>query len=94
MKGFELEEDKATYKWWRSTHLINFSNEACKNIAANYLKVGNESMRVISFWKMAKGKLPHLSYIFGKPSPLGTEFKIVSCYITGTLLFVEFHIGK
>ena len=43
---------------------------------------------------MAKGNLPHLSYIFRKLEPLDTEFKTVACSVTGALLFIEFHRGK
>ena len=58
--------------FWRSKCLIYGLNEANKNIAASYLKFGDESMSVISFRATAKGNLPHLSYIFRKPEPLGT----------------------
>ena len=64
-------------------------NEVCKNIAASYLKVGDKSISAISFWKTAKGNLPHLSYIVHKPEPLGTEFKTFACYVTWDLLFVK-----
>ena len=74
--------------------LINGFNEACKNIAASYLKVGDESMSAIRFRTTAKGNLPHLSYIFCKTYPLGTEFKKIACYVTGVLLFIEVKRGK
>ena len=48
-------------------------------------------MSEISFWSMAKGKLTHLSYIFCKPDPLGTEFKTVACSVTGALISIEVH---
>ena len=37
---------------------------------------------------------PLVSYIFCKPDPLGKEFKKFSLYVTGALLFIEFHRGK
>ena len=43
---------------------------------------------------MAKGNLLHLSYIFRKPDPLGTEFKTVACSVTGALLFIKLQRGK
>ena len=58
--------------------LIHGFNAACKNIAAIFLKVGDESMSAIIFRKTAKGDLPHLPYIFHKPELLGTEFKKVA----------------
>ena len=67
-----MEEYKATAEWWRAKFLIYGFNEARKNIAASFLKVGDESMSAIRFWKTEKGNVPHLSYIFHKPEPLGT----------------------
>ena len=64
------------------------------NIAASFLKVGDESMSAIRFRTTAKGNLPQLSYIFRKPEPLGTEFKTVACSVTGALLFIEVQRGK
>ena len=51
-------------------------------------------MSAIRFWTMAKGNLPHLSYIFRKPEPLGIEFKTVACSVTWALLFIEVQRGK
>ena len=61
---------------------------ACNNIAASFLKVGDESMSSIRFQKTAKGYLPPLSYIIRKPEPLETAFKTVACSITGAFLFI------
>ena len=66
--------------------LFDGLNEACKNIYASYLKVGDESISEICIWTTAKG---NLSYILRKPEPIGTEFKSVACSITGALLFIE-----
>ena len=88
-----MEEDKATYEWRREKFLIDGFNGEC-NIVASYLKVGDESMSTINFPMKAKWNLPHLSYIFRKPEPLGTEFKTVACYVTGALLFIEVQRGK
>ena len=62
--------------------LIDGFNDACKNIAAIYLKVGDESMSEIRFWTTAKGNLPHFTYILRKPDPLWAEFKTVACSVT------------
>ena len=74
--------------------LIDGLNVACNNIYASSLKVGDESMSAILYQKMAKGYLPHLSYIFWKPDPLGKEFNKVACAVTGPLLFIEVQRGK
>ena len=42
--------------------LFDEFNTACNNIAASFLKVGDESMSAIRFQTTAKGNLPHLSY--------------------------------
>ena len=73
-QGFESEADKAKCEWWRAKLLIDGFNTTCKNIAASFLKVGDESMSAIRFWTTSKGNLPHLSFILRKPEPLGTEF--------------------
>ena len=72
-----------TYEWLRAKHLFDGFNTACKNIAASFLKVGDESMSAIRFWTTAKGNLLNLSYIFRKPDPLGTKFKTFACSVTG-----------
>ena len=74
--------------------LIDGFNTACKNIAASFLKFEDESMSAIRFQTTAIGDLPHLSYIFCKPEPLGKEFKKVACSVTGAFLFIEVHRGK
>ena len=53
-KGFELEEDKETYEWWRERLLIDGFNYACKNIAVSSLNVGDDSTSAIIFWTTAK----------------------------------------
>ena len=74
--------------------LINGFNAACKNIAAMFLRVVDESMSEIRFRTTANGKLSHLYYIFRKPETMGTDFKKVSCSVTGALIFIEVYIGK
>ena len=83
-----------TDEWWRAKLLFDGFNTACKNIAASFLKVGDESMSAIRFRTMAKGNLLHLSYILEKPDPLGTKFKTVACSVTEALLFIEVQRGK
>ena len=76
-------------EWWRAKLLFDGINTACKNIVASFLKVGDESMSAIRFRLTAKGNLPHLSYIFRKPDPPGTNLNTVACYVTWALLFIE-----
>ena len=89
-----MEADKATDEWWRGNLLIGGFNMECKNVAASFLKVGGESMSAIRFRTTEKGNLPHLSYIFRKPEPLGTDCKTVACSFIGALLLIESQRGK
>ena len=66
---------------------INGFGEACKNIAASYLKVGDESTGKIRFQTTAN--LPHFSYICCKTEALGKEFNTVACSVIGNLIFIE-----
>ena len=93
-QGFDSEADKETDEWWRVKLLIDGFNTEFNNIAASFLKVGYESMSAIRFRTTAKGNLPHLSYIFCKPEPLGVEFKTVACSVKGVFIFIEVQIGK
>ena len=74
--------------------LIYGFNETCKNTSDIYLEVGNESVSVIRFCTKEKGNSPHLSYIFCKPEPLGTELKTMACSVTGSLFFIYIYRGK
>ena len=74
--------------------LIDGFTEVCSNIAVSYLKVGDESMSAMRFCTTSKGDLPHLSYIFRKTEPLGTEFKTVDCSVKGSLIFFDTQQGK
>ena len=57
------------------------------------MKVGYDSMSAICFWTTEKRNLPRLSYIFRTPEPLRTEFKTVTCSVTGEFIFVELQKG-
>ena len=74
--------------------LIYGFNEACKDIPASYLKVGDESMSEICFCTTEKGNLTNLSYMLCNPEPLETEFKTVSGYFTGSLLLIDTQRGE
>ena len=74
--------------------LIYGFTEAYNNTAASYMKVGDESMRVISFRKIEKGNLPHLYYILHKMKPLGKDFNTFTFYVTWASLFIELQRGK
>ena len=51
-------------------------------------------MSDIQFFTTSKGDLPHYSYIFRKPDPLGTEMKNVACSMLGTMLHLDIQRSK
>ena len=58
------------------------------------LKKADELMRAIQFCTTPKGYLPHYSYIFRNPEPLGTEMNNVACSRLGTMLYLDIQRGK
>ena len=57
-------------------------------------KMENEPMSAIRFCTTPKGDLPHYSYIFRKPDPLGTDMKDVVLSRLGEMLYLEIQKGK
>ena len=51
-------------------------------------------MSSMRFRTTPKGDLPHYSFIFRKPEPLGTEMKNVACSRLGTMLHLDIQKGK
>ena len=74
--------------------LIDGFNELCRQIASGREKTADESMSAIRFRTTPKVDLPHNSYIFRKPEPLGTEMKNVACSRLGMMLHLEIQKGK
>ena len=74
--------------------MIDGFNEACSNVASSYLKFEDESMSAIQFRTTSKGELPHLSYIPRNPELLGTDFKTISCSVTGALILLDIQRGN
>ena len=64
-------------------------DELFNNISSSYLKFVNQSIIAIYFYTTEKGKLPHLSYIFFKPEPMGIESNTLDCDFTGILILLE-----
>ena len=74
--------------------MIDGLNEACSNIASNYLNVGDDSMSAVLFFTAPKGNLYHLSYISCKPEPLGTKFNTVAYSVTESLILIKIQMRK
>ena len=63
--------------------IIGFNNKRAQDIAASHCKVHDESMSSFRPRTTKTGGLPFLSFILRKPKPLGTEFKVTACTVTG-----------
>jgi len=60
-----------------------FNDIRPKMIAASVIKLLDESMPAWCPRKDKTGGLPNISFILRNPEPLGTEFKSMSCFVTG-----------
>ena len=85
---------KVTDNFWKIYRLIDRFNESCRQISSGIGKTADESMSAIQFRNISKGYLPHYSYIFGKPEPLGTEMKNVACSRLGMMLHMDIQKEK
>ena len=75
-------------------HMDEFNANRIKTVAASRYKTMDESMSAFRPRKTKNGNLPHLSFIFRKPEPLGTELKTVGCSKTKIMLHMEIQKGK
>jgi hypothetical protein len=100
MKYYRFREIKkyfpfAFYDWskeeedpWHPIGLLvdGFNENRNRTIAASFMKLLDELMSAFVLQTTALGGLPHLSYIYRKPKPLGTEGKVEACGETGELI--------
>ena len=54
----------------------------------------DESMSTIRSHTNPKCDLPHCSYIFRKPEPLGVDMNDMACYGLGNMLYPKIQKGK
>ena len=85
---------KVTDNFWKICGLIDGFNESRRHIASGREKTADESMSAILLRTTPKGDLPHYSYIFRKPEPLGTEMKNVALSRLGMVLHLDIQKGK
>ena len=71
-------DDKSDEGPWARIRLLidGFNDNRRKNIAASIKKIMDESMCAFIPRTTKTGGLPTISFIFWKPEPLGTEFKV------------------
>jgi hypothetical protein len=98
MAFYRFKEIKAIFPWafqdkskdddpWNMIMLMVDGYNASRHswIAASARKTLDESMSAWCPQTSKAGGLPHLSFILRKPEPLGTEFKVIACAVTGKL---------
>ena len=69
---------KGTNNFWKVCGIIDGFNESCRQISSGVGKMADKLMSAMQFCTITKGDLPHYSYIFRKPEPLGTEMNNVA----------------
>ena len=81
--------------WWRWSKAIEDFNDRRKDLLSrSYTLILDECM---SAWKphtSATGRLRNISFVIRKLKPLGTEFKVVCCPVTGCMIAIEIQRGK
>ena len=92
--SFVDQSVKVTGNFWKIRGLIDGFNKSRSQIASGREKTADESMSAIRFLTTPIGDLPHYSYIFVKPDPLGTEMKNVACSRLGKMLHLDIQKGK
>ena len=65
-----------------------------RQISSGVINISNESISTIRFCTTYKGNLPHYSYIFRFPEPLGAKNKNVACSKLGNMLYLGIQIGE
>jgi len=87
-------QSKEDNDWWMISLAVDKFNVNCQcHMRASLIKTMDESMSAFHLQTWSTGNLPHLSFIMQKPKDLGTEFKFVTCPMTGILLHLEIQKG-
>ena len=84
---------KGTANSWKIHGLTDRLNDLRRKIASTEGKTADESMSAIRFRTTPRRDLPHHSYIFRKPEPLGTDMKNVAWSRLGTMLHLDIQKG-
>jgi hypothetical protein len=81
------EEDAEEYDPWNMVLLLVDGYNVTRHswIAASVRKTLDESMSAFRPRTSKTGGWPNISFILRKPEPLGTEFKVIACAVTGEL---------
>ena len=85
---------KGTDNFWKIRGLIDVFNESRRHIYSGVKKWHMRWWVPYDFIPPPKGDLPHYSFIFRKPEPLGIDTKNVACSMLGTMLYLYIQKGK
>ena len=84
---------KVADTFWKVRGVVDGFNKSRSQIDSGVGETADYSMSTIHFRTTPKGYLPHYSYIFRNPDPLGEEINNVACYKLGTVLHLEIQKG-
>ena len=85
---------KGTDNFWKVRGLIYGFSELRRQISYGVGKTADALMSAMRFCTTPKEYLPHYSYIFMRPEPLGIETKNMDFYMLGTMLQLDIQQGK
>ena len=86
------EEDD---KWYMISWFVEaYNKKRRETVAASRALTIDESMTAWKPRTSKTGGLPNISYIMRKPEPLGIEWKVTCCTVTGIILKLEIMRGK
>ena len=90
-RSFQDKQAEMTGDPWHMVLLMvdGFNSNRHQVVASSAEKVLDECMSAYQPQTTKTGNLPHLSYVLRKPKPLGTEFKVAACPVTGLLISIE-----
>jgi hypothetical protein len=86
-KAAEEDAEEGSYDPWNMVLLLvnGYNKNRHDWVAASVRKTLDESMSAFRPRTSKTGGFPNISYILRKPEPLGTEFKVIACAVTGKL---------
>ena len=85
---------KVANNFWKVRGMIDRFTKSHRQIDSGVEKKEDELMSAIKFRTTPKVDLPHYSYIFRKPEPLGIEMNNVECSGLGKMLHLDIQKGK
>jgi hypothetical protein len=80
--------------WWPISNLVDdYNANREKWVVGAFKVILDEAMSNFQPRTTKLSLLPFLSFVFRKPKPLGTEYKVAACAFSGILLYLEIQKG-